>query len=86
MSAAFRPFVNTFNYLVCEEANVQRQSAHERPIVFFSLLVGFVGPAAVIGVPRVRASYGWKPAERIPVTYPRTYAFLTQCPTGRGSR
>ncbi|WFD37361.1 n19m, NADH-ubiquinone oxidoreductase 9.5 kDa subunit [Malassezia japonica] len=60
MSAAFRPFVNTFNYL----------SAHERPIVFFSLLVGFVGPTAVIGVPRVRASYGWKPAERIPVTYP----------------
>lgn len=62
LSAVFRPFSNTFNYL--------RTSAHERPIVFYALLVGFSGPIAVVTVPRVRASYGWKPAERIPITYP----------------
>ncbi|WFD02531.1 n19m, NADH-ubiquinone oxidoreductase 9.5 kDa subunit [Malassezia obtusa] len=56
LSAVFRPFSNTFNYL--------------RPIVFYALLVGFSGPIAVVTVPRVRASYGWKPAERIPITYP----------------
>ncbi|KAI3625884.1 hypothetical protein CBS9595_001245 [Malassezia furfur] len=62
LSAAVRPFNNTFKYL--------RASAHERPVVFFSLLVGFMGPVAVVAVPRVRASYGWKPAEKIPITYP----------------
>mgnify|MGYP006948644237 FL=1 len=33
-----------------------------------------MGPIAVVTVPRVRASYGWKPAEKIPITYPRKFA------------
>lgn len=33
-----------------------------------------MGPIAVVAVPRVRASYGWKPAEKIPITYPRKFA------------
>lgn len=94
MSAAFRPFVNTFNYMVgacARRAYIQRQSAHERPIVFYSLVVGFfgrsactyAGPAAVIVVPRVRASYGWKPAERIPITYPCMLAVCAYAVPGR---
>lgn len=47
-----------------------RWAAHERPVVFFSLIVGAIGPIAVVTVPQYRAKLGWKPAERIPVTYP----------------
>ncbi|KDQ07097.1 hypothetical protein BOTBODRAFT_39079 [Botryobasidium botryosum FD-172 SS1] len=56
------PFRNTYRYL--------RQSAHERPVIFWSILLGSIGPVAVGVVPPVRKSFGWKPAERIPTTYP----------------
>lgn len=57
----------------------QRKAAHERPVIFFSIIVGaigmsfeliVVGPALVLTVPPMRMQMGWKPAERIPVTYP----------------
>ncbi|EIW68681.1 hypothetical protein TREMEDRAFT_32065 [Tremella mesenterica DSM 1558] len=47
----------------------QRQ-AHESPVIFYSLVLGFVGPTMVLTVPPIRKSFGWKPAERIPTTYP----------------
>ncbi|PWN50573.1 NADH-ubiquinone oxidoreductase 9.5 kDa subunit, partial [Violaceomyces palustris] len=45
-------------------------AAHEQPVVFFSLLIGTAGPIAVVTVPPIRKAYGWKPAERVPTTYP----------------
>ncbi|WFC98137.1 n19m, NADH-ubiquinone oxidoreductase 9.5 kDa subunit [Malassezia yamatoensis] len=73
LSSAFRPLGNTLHYLVGGNEMLitfQRAAAHEKPTVFFALVVGFVGPVAVLTVPRIRASYGWKPAERIPISYP----------------
>lgn len=93
----------------------QQRSAHENPVIFYSLAIGFcgrslsscpgtplsfltpepavhsppsistalqvsenlrsshlrAGPAMVLGVPPLRKSFGWKPAERIPTTFPR---------------
>ncbi|KAE8216004.1 hypothetical protein CF319_g3180 [Tilletia indica] len=62
MAALFAPFRNTYRYL--------QRSAHEQPVVFYSLLIGSVGPVLVVTVPAIRRQYGWKPAERIPMTYP----------------
>ncbi|KAN0059937.1 n19m, NADH-ubiquinone oxidoreductase 9.5 kDa subunit [Thecaphora frezii] len=61
-SSIFSPFRNTYRYL--------QHSAHENPVIFFSLLIGSVGPISVLVVPPIRKAYGWKPAERIPTSYP----------------
>lgn len=34
---------------------------------------GHIGPVLALTVPPVRKSMGWKPAERIPTTFPREY-------------
>ncbi|BEJ13912.1 hypothetical protein CspHIS471_0310860 [Cutaneotrichosporon sp. HIS471] len=47
-----------------------QRTAHEQPVIFYSLVIGFAGPALVFGVPPIRKSMGWKPAERVPTTYP----------------
>ncbi|TCD71085.1 hypothetical protein EIP91_000177 [Steccherinum ochraceum] len=62
MAALFSPFRSTFRYM-------QRQ-AHESPVIFYSCILGVIGPVMVITVPPIRASLGWKPAERVPTTYP----------------
>lgn len=33
-----------------------------------------IGPIAVVVVPEVRKSFGWKPVARPPTTYPRQYS------------
>ncbi|KAM0754772.1 hypothetical protein T439DRAFT_309570 [Meredithblackwellia eburnea MCA 4105] len=48
-----------------------QRSAHEQPVIFYSVLLGAVGPVAVVAVPEIRKSwFGWKPVERPPTTYP----------------
>ncbi|KAF9650401.1 NADH-ubiquinone oxidoreductase 9.5 kDa subunit, partial [Thelephora ganbajun] len=44
--------------------------AHENPVIFYSCVLGVIGPVLAIGVPPFRKSFGWQPAERIPTTYP----------------
>ncbi|KAK4701449.1 hypothetical protein P7C70_g4783, partial [Phenoliferia sp. Uapishka_3] len=45
--------------------------AHEQPAIFYSIIVGAVGPVLVLVVPEVRKSFfGWTPIERPPTTYP----------------
>ncbi|KAK8846704.1 hypothetical protein IAR55_005791 [Kwoniella newhampshirensis] len=45
--------------------------AHESPVIFWSLALGFAGPIAVVVVPPVRKSlFGYKAPERIPTTFP----------------
>ncbi|PWN35120.1 uncharacterized protein FA14DRAFT_189127 [Meira miltonrushii] len=62
MSSIGNPFRSTFKYL-------QRQ-AHENPTIFFAIIIGAVGPVAVVTVPPIRRSFGWVPTERIPSTFP----------------
>ncbi|KAJ9095277.1 hypothetical protein QFC21_005643 [Naganishia friedmannii] len=44
--------------------------AHEQPVIFYSLAIGSVGPLMALVVPPIRKSMGWRPAERVPTTYP----------------
>ncbi|OBZ73076.1 NADH-ubiquinone oxidoreductase 9 subunit [Grifola frondosa] len=62
MTSLLSPFRQTYRYL-------QRQ-AHEAPVVFYSCVIGLIGPVMVITVPPIRRSMGWRPAEAIPTTYP----------------
>ncbi|SCZ89931.1 BZ3500_MvSof-1268-A1-R1_Chr1-3g01670 [Microbotryum saponariae] len=50
--------------------SLQQRSAHEQPVIFYSIAIGLVGPLMVLVVPEVRRSWGWRPAERPPTTYP----------------
>ncbi|SOV02361.1 related to nadh-ubiquinone oxidoreductase 9.5 kDa subunit [Ustilago sp. UG-2017a] len=62
MVSLFSPFRSTYRYL--------QYAAHEHPAVFFSIAIGSVGPVAVLTVPPIRKAYGWKPAEKVPTSYP----------------
>ncbi|KIM84828.1 hypothetical protein PILCRDRAFT_67183 [Piloderma croceum F 1598] len=62
MSVLTSPFRQSYRYL-------QRQ-AHEQPVIFYSVVIGFIGPAMVLTVPPIRKRFGWSPAEAIPTTYP----------------
>ncbi|PSR77095.1 hypothetical protein PHLCEN_2v8084 [Hermanssonia centrifuga] len=48
---------------------LQRQ-AHEQPVIFYSCVIGLIGPLIVVTVPPIRKSMGWQYAERLPTTYP----------------
>ncbi|KDR76193.1 hypothetical protein GALMADRAFT_68001 [Galerina marginata CBS 339.88] len=62
MSSITAPFLRTYRYL-------QRQ-AHESPVIFYSVVIGAIGPLMALTVPPIRQSMGYKPAEMIPATYP----------------
>ncbi|OXC85130.1 hypothetical protein C344_02538 [Cryptococcus neoformans AD1-7a] len=44
--------------------------AREKPVIFWSLLLGLSGPAMVVAVPPLRRSFGYKAPEPIPTTFP----------------
>ncbi|KAI9366403.1 hypothetical protein BD770DRAFT_376145 [Pilaira anomala] len=45
--------------------------AVEQPTIFWSLIIGSVGPVMVFTVPKVRREYfGFKGYEQLPITYP----------------
>lgn len=70
----------------------QQRLAHEKPVIFWSLLLGlsgtspplppfsprsrYTGPAMVVAVPPLRRSFGYKAPEPIPTTFPGEHAFL----------
>ncbi|XP_006459392.1 N19M NADH-ubiquinone oxidoreductase subunit [Agaricus bisporus var. bisporus H97] len=56
------PFRQTYRYL-------QRQ-AHESPVIYYSVLLGTVGPVLAVVAPSIRESFGYKQPEMIPTTYP----------------
>lgn len=45
-------------------------AAHERPNVFYSLLIGAMGPITLIVVPPVRKAMGIQRVEAAPLSYP----------------
>ena len=49
----------------------QQRQAHEAPVIFYSCVIGALGPVILVGVPPIRKSLGYKPSEFIPTTYPR---------------
>ncbi|KAF7374876.1 DUF155 domain-containing protein [Mycena sanguinolenta] len=59
MSGAFR---STYRML--------QRHAHESPVLFYSCVIGLIGPVALVTVPPIKHRLGYKPAEPIPISYP----------------
>ena len=49
----------------------QQRQAHESPVLFYSVVMGAIGPVIAFTVPPIREHLGYRPAEPIPITYPR---------------
>ncbi|KAH9015916.1 hypothetical protein EDB85DRAFT_1875431 [Lactarius pseudohatsudake] len=49
---------------------LQQRQAHESPVLFYSVVMGLVGPVLAFGVPPIRERMGYRPPEPIPTTYP----------------
>ncbi|CAF9908730.1 MAG: hypothetical protein GOMPHAMPRED_006288 [Gomphillus americanus] len=63
MSSAFPKFFQQpFRYM--------RWAAHEKPAIFYSLVIGSCGPPMILIVPPIRRYFGDGPREPIPLTYP----------------
>ena len=48
----------------------QQRQAHESPVLFYSVVLGSIGPVLAFGVPPIRERLGYRPPELIPTTYP----------------
>ncbi|KAK3044056.1 hypothetical protein LTS18_002284, partial [Coniosporium uncinatum] len=47
-----------------------RWASHEKPGIFYSILIGSLGPIIAIAAPPLRRRYGDGPRPKIPLTYP----------------
>lgn len=47
-----------------------RWASHEKPAIFYSIVIGSLGPLTLFVVPPIRHRLGDGPRERIPLTYP----------------
>ncbi|KAJ5609320.1 hypothetical protein N7540_007776 [Penicillium herquei] len=47
-----------------------RWAAHEKPAIFFSLVIGSMGPVALVTLPPIRRALGDVDPEPIPLSYP----------------
>ena len=47
----------------------QQRQANESPVLFYSVVLRFVGPVLVFGAPPTREQMGYRPPEPIPTTY-----------------
>jgi hypothetical protein len=45
-----------------------------KPAYFYSIIVGCIGPVLVVTVPPIRRYMGEEQIQKIPMTYPGTYA------------
>lgn len=52
-------------------AHPQQRQAHESPVLFYSVVLGSIGPVLAFTVPPIRERLGYRPPESIPTTYPR---------------
>jgi hypothetical protein len=66
MSAYPRFFSQPFRYL--------RWAAIEKPAIFYSIVIGSLGPVLVVAVPPIRTRLGDPKRPEIPLTYPSTHS------------
>ncbi|OCH85182.1 hypothetical protein OBBRIDRAFT_740345 [Obba rivulosa] len=62
MATVFSPFRSMYRAL-------QRQ-AHDSPVLFWSCVLGGIGPVMVTVIPPIRRKLGYERAEPAPTTYP----------------
>ena len=58
-------------------AHAQQRQAHESPVLFYSVVLGSIGPVLAFGVPPIRERLGYRPPEPIPTTYPSAFPPVT---------
>ncbi|KAJ7494751.1 hypothetical protein B0H11DRAFT_2003266 [Mycena galericulata] len=56
------PFRSTYRML--------QRHAHESPVIFFSCVIGAIGPVILVTVPPLKERLGYKAPEPIPISYP----------------
>ena len=61
--------------------HTQQRQAHESPVLFYSVVLGSIGPVLAFGVPPIRERLGYRPPELIPTTYPSASRPLPSLPT-----
>lgn len=49
---------------------MQQRQAHEQPVIFYSLVIGLVGPVMLVTVPPIRKTLGYRYSDPIPTSYP----------------
>ena len=47
-----------------------RWASHEKPAIFWSCVIGALGPVALVGIPPLRRMVGDEDPPKIPMTYP----------------
>jgi hypothetical protein len=57
--------------------HTQQRQAHESPVLFYSVVLGSIGPVLAFGVPPIRERLGYRPPEPIPTTYPSAFPPIT---------
>lgn len=66
-----RPFVTMSNpQFWSTPLRYIRWAAHEKPAIFFSLVIGSMGPVALVSLPPIRRALGDVDPEPIPLSYP----------------
>lgn len=81
MASLTAPFRRTYRYMVSTDAAHgafgiltscvhQQIQAHENPVLFYSVVIGCIGPVMAVTVPPIRERMGYKKAPEIPQTYP----------------
>ncbi|KAF9066624.1 hypothetical protein BDP27DRAFT_1227132 [Rhodocollybia butyracea] len=62
MASLFRPFQRSYNFMY--------RTAHEKPAIFYSVILGTIGPVMVVVIPPIREHFGYVPPPEIPSSYP----------------
>lgn len=70
-----RFFSNPIRYL--------RWVSFEKPAIFYSIIIGSLGPVLMVVVPPIRRRLGDGPREPIPLTYPSTHPLIVRFRRGR---
>ncbi|RWQ93987.1 putative NADH-ubiquinone oxidoreductase 9.5 kDa subunit [Paecilomyces variotii] len=58
-----------------------RWASYEKPAIFYSIIVGSMGPVALVTLPPIRRFFGDVDPEPIPLTYPIRQANVRLPPT-----
>jgi hypothetical protein len=67
--------VLTKPYFWAQPIKYLRWSSHEKPALFWSCIIGVIGPISMVVVPPIREYYGDKRRPQIPLTYPSMYNY-----------
>lgn len=56
-----------------------RWASHEKPAIFYSIVIGCLGPVSIVTIPPVRRYFGDEDPPPIPLTYPsKLYTLLVE--------